>query len=159
MTPERIEKIEVRVPESYLKMCNIQNPVTGLEAKFSLRVTTAMALAGENLGNAANYNEEICQDDTVVALRDKTKVTPESKWEHANSEVVVSTQDGLVLRQMKDVSVAEDDQERQWLRLSAKFRDMADPVIGADKAEAVVEAVGRLEQRDSLRDIAALCRG
>ncbi len=159
LTPERIEKIEVRVPESYLKMCNILEPTTGLEAKFSLRVTTAMALAGENTGNTANYNEEICQDDTVVALRDKTRVIPESKWEHANSEVIVSTQDGLVLREMKDVSIAEDDQERQWLRLSAKFRDLADPVIGANKAEAVVEAVGRLEQRDSLRDIAELCRG
>ena len=159
LTPERIEKVEVRVPESYEKMCNIQNPTTGLEGKFSLRFTTAMALAGENTANVANYNEEKCRDSVLVNLRDKTTVLPESKWEHANSEVIVSTQDGLVLRQIADASVPEADQERQWFRLSSKFMDMAEPAIGRDKAEEVVDIVGKLESKDGLQRVAELCRG
>jgi 2-methylcitrate dehydratase PrpD len=159
LTPERIEKIEVRVPESYQKMCNIQNPQTDLEAKFSLRFTTAMALAGESTGKIANYSAEMCNDPTVVYLRDRITVVPEPKWEHANSEVIVSTTDGLVLRQMADASIPEQDQERQWFRLSSKFHDLAEPVIGKDKAEAVAEKVGRLEKLGSLDEIVALCRG
>ena len=159
LTPERIEKIEVRVPESYQKMCNIQNPQTDLEAKFSLRFTTAMALAGENTGKNESYSHEMCKDPTVVYLRDRITVVPEAKWEHANSEVIVSTNDGLVLRQMADASVPEQDQGRQWFRLSSKFHDLAEPVIGKDRAEAVVEKVGRLEKLDTLDEIVALCRG
>jgi len=159
LTPERIKKIEVRVPESYQKMCNIQNPQTDLEAKFSLRFTTAMALAGENTGKTESYSPEMCKDPTVVYLRDRITVVPEAKWEHANSEVIVSTNDGLVLRQMADASVPEQDQERQWFRLSSKFHDLAEPVIGKDRAEAVVEKVGRLEKLDKLDEIVALCRG
>jgi 2-methylcitrate dehydratase PrpD len=158
LTPERIQKIEVRVPASYLKMCNIQNPQTDLEAKFSLRFTTAMALAGESTAKTENYSPEMCKDPTVVYLRDRITVVPEAKWEHANSEVIVSTSDGLVLRQMGDASIPEQDQERQWFRLSSKFRDLAEPVIGKDKVEAVVEKVGRLEKLDSLNEIVALCR-
>ncbi len=159
LTPERIEKIEVRVPESYQKMCNIQNPQTDLEAKFSLRFTTAMALAGENTGKTENYSPEMCKDPAVVYLRDRITVVPEAKWEHANSEVIVSTNDGLVLRQMADASIPEQDQERQWFRLSSKFHDLAEPIIGKDRAEAVAEKVGRLEKLDSLDEIVALCRG
>ena len=158
LTPERIEKIEVRVPESYQKMCNIQNPQTDLEAKFSLRFTTAMALAGESTGKISNYSPEMCNDPTVVYLRDRIKVVPESNWEHANSEVIVSTNDGVVLRQMADASIPESDQERQWFRVSTKFQELAEPVIGKDRAEAVVEKVGRLEAQSTLREIADLCR-
>ena len=159
LTPERIGKIEVRVPASYLKMCNIQNPETDLEAKFSLRFTTAMALAGESTARTENYSPEKCKDPTVVYLRDRITVVPEPKWEHANSEVIVSTKDGLVLRQMGDASIPEQDQERQWFRLSSKFRDLAEPAIGKDRAETVVEKVGRLERLDALDEIVALCRG
>jgi 2-methylcitrate dehydratase PrpD len=159
LTPDRIEKIELRVPESYLKMCNILEPTTGLEAKFSLRVTAAMGLAGENTAKIANYNEDLCTDGTIVNLRDKTTVVPEAKLEHANSEVIVSTQDGLVFRQYSDASIPEDDQDRQWFRLSSKFRDMAEGPIGLNKADAVVEAVGKLEDQASLTEIAELCRG
>ncbi|MGH6620894.1 MAG: MmgE/PrpD family protein, partial [Alphaproteobacteria bacterium] len=158
LTPERIRKIEVRVPASYLKMCNIQNPQTDLEAKFSLRFTTAMALAGESTAKTENYSPEMCNDPTVVYLRDRITVVPEAKWEHANSEVIVSTNDGLVLRQMGDASIPEQDQERQWFRLSSKFHDLAEPVIGKDRAEAVAEKVGRLEKLGSLDEIVALCR-
>jgi hypothetical protein len=73
--------------------------------------------------------------------------------------VIVSTTDGLVLRQMADASIPEQDQERQWFRLSSKFDELAEPVIGRDKAEAVAEKVGRLEKLDSLDEIVALCRG
>lgn len=159
LTPDRIEKVEVRVPESYEKMCNIQNPTTGLEGKFSLRFTTAMALAGESTANPANYNAEKCRDSVLVNLRDKTTVLPESKWEHANSEVVVSTRDGRVLRQVADASIPEADRERQWLRLSSKFMDLAEPVIGRDKAEEAVDIVGGLESKDAPRRVAGLCCG
>jgi 2-methylcitrate dehydratase PrpD len=159
LAADRIEKVEVRVPASYQKMCNIQNPTTGLEGKFSLRFTTAMAFAGANTARTDSYSAETCADPKIVSLRDRINVVPEEKWEHANSEVIVSTNDGVVLRQMADASIAETDQARQWARLADKFRGLAEPAIGAEKAEKVVEAVGRLEAQDSLVEIAELCRG
>ena len=44
--PERVRKITLRIDSGADKVCNIPNPTTGLEAKFSLRQTVAMALTG-----------------------------------------------------------------------------------------------------------------
>ena len=38
-----IEAVSVKVPAGHLGVCNIQAPATGLECKFSLRMTTALA--------------------------------------------------------------------------------------------------------------------
>ena len=72
--PANVEKIEIGVRDTLLKMCNIQEPVTGLEGKFSMRFTAAMSLLGENTGLIANYNEEKVQSADIVALRDRIKV-------------------------------------------------------------------------------------
>src|ERR1700761_2511910 len=48
VTPEAIELVTVKVPAGHLGVCNIQAPATGLECKFSLRMTTALALCGED---------------------------------------------------------------------------------------------------------------
>ena len=42
--PEDVEAIQLAVPMGNLSMCNIQQPVTGLEGKFSMRFTAAAAL-------------------------------------------------------------------------------------------------------------------
>ena len=52
-------------------MCNIPAPVTGLEAKFSLRLTTAMGIAGVDTGRLSTYSEAVAADPTLVRLRDK----------------------------------------------------------------------------------------
>ena len=50
--PERVKKILLRIDSGADKVCNIANPTTGLEAKFSLRQTVAMALTGVDTANA-----------------------------------------------------------------------------------------------------------
>ena len=68
--PANVEKIEIGVRDTLLKMCNIQEPVTGLEGKFSMRFTAAMSLLGENTALIANYNEDKVQSAEIVALRE-----------------------------------------------------------------------------------------
>src|SRR3546814_21089748 len=53
-----IERVEVRVAPRNLAMCNIQNPGTGLEIKFSLRFTIALALAGEERSEERRVGKE-----------------------------------------------------------------------------------------------------
>ena len=50
LTPDSIARIRLRLDETCDRVCNIPAPRTGLEAKFSLRLTTAMALAGVDTG-------------------------------------------------------------------------------------------------------------
>ena len=43
----------VQVDKGHFKVCNILEPQTGLEAKFSLRFTVAMTLAGVDTSSAS----------------------------------------------------------------------------------------------------------
>ena len=73
--PEDVEAIELEVPESNLAMCNIPEPETALEGKFSLRFTAAMALADGDLSELA-FPDERVNDPRFTALRARVNVCP-----------------------------------------------------------------------------------
>ena len=66
--PERVKKILLRIDAGADKVCNIENPTTGLEAKFSLRQTVAMALTGVDTANLNSYNDAVTQEPRIKAL-------------------------------------------------------------------------------------------
>jgi 2-methylcitrate dehydratase PrpD len=155
--PDNVASIDVHVRGDNLRICNILNPATGLEGKFSLRFTAAMALLGENTGVIANYNEQKVQDPEIVAVRDKISVHANDDLGLAEADVVISMKDGTVHQTRGDVETPDADLDRQWSRLSVKFTDMAAPVIGAAGARNVIDAVLHLEACDNIADIAKIC--
>ncbi len=68
VTPDRVEHVSVELEESCDRICNIPAPRTGLEAKFSLRLATAMGLAGIDTGRLSNYSEAVAADPELVRL-------------------------------------------------------------------------------------------
>ena len=155
--PDNVASVDVHVRGDNLRICNILEPKTGLEGKFSLRFTAAMALLGENTAVIANYNEDKVQDPEIVAVRDKISVHADDSMGLAHADVSVTLKDGTVHSTRGDVETPERDLDRQWARLSAKFADMAAPVIGAARARQVVDAVKNLESSANIGEIAQLC--
>ena len=158
VTPDDIEAVELHVPSSYFKMCNIQEPKNGLEGKFSLRFTTAMGLLGEDTGRMDSYSKAKCEHPALVAMRDRIQVVANDDLEHdhAVADIWLTRKDGVVIQQGGNVHDPESDQDRQWSRLVEKFQGLADPVIGADKAGQLIEQVAKLETLDKVGPIAEL---
>jgi 2-methylcitrate dehydratase PrpD len=129
-------------------MCNIQEPATALEGKFSLRFTAALALGHGDASDAA-FTDARVREPALVALRDRVTVRVNS-GEHftGGTQVRVRLSDGSELRENVDLTVPESDLDRQWQRLTAKFRSLADPVIGTSRAADVVGAVSMVESAD-----------
>ena len=90
--PDSIEKISIQTQPSWLQVCNIDNPKTGLEAKFSYRLTAAMSLHGVDTGRLDSYNDEICFNEKIVETRDKVEVIPNDKM--TNTEALIELKDG-----------------------------------------------------------------
>ncbi|MFT6581760.1 MAG: 2-methylcitrate dehydratase PrpD [Alphaproteobacteria bacterium] len=157
--PANVAEIEIGVRDTLLKMCNIQEPVTGLEGKFSLRFTAAMALLGENTGLIANYNEDKVQEAEIVELRDRITVVHNQDMGKAGAAMKIAMKDGSVHSIHTDVETPEPDLDRQWARLSDKFCDMAGPVIGAAKADRVVDIIAGLESAKDVNELTSLCQG
>ena len=154
---DKLEKAEVRVDPKCLAMCNIPNPTTGLEGKFSLRYNIALGLSGGATGALDRYEDEAVKAPPVVQLRDRVRVEGTEGISGHQAEVLVYLKDGLVLRERYDVGVPERDLGLQWNKLATKFRALAEPLIGASRAEEVVGIVEGLERESNVARLMQAC--
>jgi 2-methylcitrate dehydratase PrpD len=150
-----IARVEVHVAPELLRVCDIAEPATGLEGKFSLRATAAMALLGDDTTDAAAYTDARMADHDLVALRDRVTVVPEAGRAATQATVVVTTHGGERLEADDDTGRPADDLDRQWDRLAAKFRALAGPVVGGAGAEALQQAVAGLAPARTIARAAA----
>jgi 2-methylcitrate dehydratase PrpD len=153
-----VDKVEIRVPTRNLRVCNIQEPCTGLEAKFSLRFVSAMTLAGRSTSDIASYTDAICSDRELVELRDRIRIDGDGDLARGTSEVIVSMRDGVVYREFGNVSTPSNDLEGQGRRLEDKFVTLASPVTGEETAREIVDLVRKLEELDRIDTLARLSR-
>lgn len=159
LSPDRIERITVRLDEACDRVCNIPAPRTGLEAKFSLRLTTAMGLAGMDTGRLASYSEATTADPTLVALRDKVDFQFRHGTPHTQANLELLLNDGQRVTAEHDSGVPAADVAEQGRRLQEKFAALVEPAFGAARSRQLIERVERLETVTDIRDLMRLCAG
>ena len=153
--PERVKKILLRIDAGADKVCNIPNPRSGLEAKFSLRQTVAMALTGVDTANLASYNEAVTQEPRIKALRDKISIDFKPDWEHSLAEMAIQLDDGTTLEASHDSGVPWSDLGKQRQALETKFESLVTPELGAAGARRLADAIEHIE---TMTDIGELAR-
>lgn len=155
LRPERIARIRLRLDETCDRVCNIPAPRTGLEAKFSLRLTTAMALAGIDTGALASYSAETAANPTLVALRDKVELDFCRGQPNTLAELELTLSDGTKLAASYDAGVPATDIDEQGRRLEQKFVSLAEPVLGLARARDLAAEIGRIDRQRDLRTVIA----
>ena len=153
--PERVRKILLRIDAGADKVCNIPNPTTGLEAKFSLRQTVAMALTGVDTANLASYTEAVTREPRIKTLRDKMAIEFKPNWTHSLAEMAIQLDDGTTLEATHDSGVPWADIAKQRQALEAKFDSLVTPVLGTAGAKRLLDAIDRIED---LADVGELAR-
>ncbi|MBI5720822.1 MAG: MmgE/PrpD family protein [Burkholderiales bacterium] len=138
-------------------VCNIAEPCTGLEAKFSLRHAVAMALAGIDTASMSSFTDEVTNDRDLRRLRERVHVELHRECqEMSRAEVVIETTDGVLLRRHHDVGLPVTDLAEQRLRLEQKFRSMAGSRLTAEACDELIDLVDRLEDLPDLSPLAGL---
>ena len=158
LAPKDVADMEICVDQGHLKVCNIAEPQTGLEAKFSLRLTAAMAIAGVNTASIDVFTDEAAQSEELAALRDRVSVAAHAD-RNPNSIVNIRTADGRSYSEACNVAIPMTDLDAQWRKLETKFRALVAPRLGDAAASAIIEACHGLEQADSIKPLMALVKG
>lgn len=145
-----VDSVTLGVNPRWLKVCNIERPATGLEAKFSYRLTTAMALAGMETGALSVFDAATCRDPALVRVRDRVSVTADAVHADTAATVTVRTRQGNTLAASYDLEtpMAVDVKER-------KLREKAAALVGADHAKRLWAVVSDIESR-TLGELATL---
>jgi 2-methylcitrate dehydratase PrpD len=153
--PEDVRSVTLKIDRETEKVCNIQAPASGLEAKFSLKLTTAFALAGIDTAAMESYSAANVSHPGLNRLRDKVAIDFQTDWPHTLAETSVELTDGRRLEARHDSGVPESDVARQGERIVAKYRSLAVPVLGETKSEALLAAIRGLETLDSMDGLLA----
>jgi len=147
----QVDRATVRTHPRWLAVCDKRAPRTGLEAKFSYRLTAAMALSGRDTADPAAYSEEACADPALVALRDRVEVVADPTLSETQAVVDVTARGGRAHRLRHDIAEPLPP-ERLRARLAAK----AATLVGTDRAEALGAAA--LRERPDIAALAGLLR-
>jgi 2-methylcitrate dehydratase PrpD len=154
---EDVESVEVRASTGCMGVCDLPEPATGLEGKFSLRATTAMALLSDDTSDPASFTDNRMHDPAFIAMRDRVTFVPTPGLAPTRATVVVRA-GGREHQAEADTGHPETDLARQSQRLQAKFSALTAPVLGAGPAARLSAALERIDQAPSIREIAALTR-
>jgi 2-methylcitrate dehydratase PrpD len=115
-----------------------------------------MALLGDDTSDPAAYSDERMAASELIALRDRVRVRVD-ETAPASGSVRLRMTDGLELVGSVDTTVPAADLDLQQERLMAKFRALAGPVVGEDRASALAEMLDRLEKLDRVGELTRMC--
>jgi 2-methylcitrate dehydratase PrpD len=155
LTPEAVAGISLRLDASCERVCNIPTPVDGLQSKFSLRQTVAMALAGVDTASLGAYSAENAHDPALMGLRARIEIDWQDSWPQTLSELEIELTDGRRVTARHDAGIPAADIVDQGRRLAAKFDALVEPLHGAPRTR---ELRGTIAGLDHLRDVAELAK-
>jgi len=151
-----VSAVEVVVSPGTLIPLRREVPAGGLEAKFNLEYCVATALIDGRVGLEAFRDETLARREDVRALA--ARIAVREAGEQLNFPIegraeVRVTVNGIA--HSAEVAVPHGDPKNPltWDDLAGKFRDCAGTVLPADRVEA---AIGLLSRLDELRDTRAL---
>jgi 2-methylcitrate dehydratase PrpD len=158
LSSNAIRGIKIRVPPVTDRVCNIAKPTTGLEAKFSLRLTVALALSGRDTSGIATFSDAMTKEPELARLRDMATIVFDDSYPEARAEVTIETSGGARFSASHDAGVADADLNRQGQKLERKFDALVEPLLG-ERSVQLRTVLAEFGEGGSLADVMNLARG
>jgi len=136
LDPSDVDKVTITVHPRWLGVCNIASPATGLEAKFSFRLTAAMALAGVDTSALSAFSAANCTNPALLALRDRVSVRTDAGLSDTAAQVQINRHAGETILAEHDLAAPMTRSERE-----TRVRDKAASLLGRDTAERLWDEI------------------
>ena len=146
-----LERVTLTVNPKLLDICGIPDPQTGLEGKFSLRGTSAMAWLGIDTSNAANFVDDVIGRADVQALIPKVRVEMDEALTTMQTRVQAVTTQGEGYDEYHDTGVPAEDLDEQGRKLDQKFLNLAAVVLEDSESRTLHRRVQTLTEVPDLK--------
>ena len=152
IAPDEIASLAIRGNPLILQLTGKKTPQKGLEGKFSVYHSVAIALIRGRVG-LAEYTDEAVNDPQVVALRSRIEVTTDSAVRSDEIFMTLKTKGGRTLEKHVEHAVGSLERPMSNSDLEDKFLNLAVGVLPKSQATKLLEMCWNLE---ALPDISAL---
>ena len=151
-----VARIDLTVHPMTLELTGKKTPRTGLEAKFSVFHSAAVALI-DGAGGEAQYADARVNAAEVVALRGKVHAVADAAMALDAVDAVITLVNGV----QHNLSIAHcagsGQQPMSDAQLDAKFRDQCEPVLGAARCSHVLDLLHRIDTLTGVGECAVAC--
>jgi 2-methylcitrate dehydratase PrpD len=152
---EDIEAVELKVHPLVLELTGKRTPRTGLDGKFSVFHSAAVALIYGRAGEA-QYSDEMVHDAAVVKVRDSVTAEIDPTMAADAVDATVILRNGERLHKFVAHAIGSVARPMTEADLIAKFDDLVEPILGPDHTARLRALCLDL---DNLPDAAAVARG
>jgi 2-methylcitrate dehydratase PrpD len=128
VTPDAIESVDLRVHPLVLELTGKKAPASGLEGKFSVYHSAAVALVRGGAG-LAEYEDAAVQDRIVIGVRDRVTATADTTIGEEQVRARVVLKDGRRLEKYIEHAIGSLERPLSDSDLEAKFRGQARSVL------------------------------
>ncbi|MBZ0250290.1 MAG: MmgE/PrpD family protein [Burkholderiales bacterium] len=149
-----VERIELKVHSLVLELTGKKEPKDGLEGKFSVYHGFAAGLTFGRAGEG-EYDDAIVTREDMVALRRKVVATVDDSIDEAAADVTAVMKDGRRERVFVEHAIGSLERPMTDADLEAKFRSLAEPVIGAGRASRLIAACWAVGSAASVAEVIA----
>jgi 2-methylcitrate dehydratase PrpD len=160
--PEDVEKIQLQVTEIVTSTLNHPEPVTGLEAKFSVAFPIALAVVRRKVG-LADFSDRTVRDPKMAAMMKRIEVVTDPSIEKSGGNEVtarieVALRDG---RKLKRTATLKTGAQQEWIseaELREKFCDAASRALSKKRVEALWQLLPKLDRLKDITPVLKLVR-
>ncbi len=158
VTPDAVERIELKVHSLVLELTGKKEPQDGLQAKFSVHHGCA---AGLIFGRAAEeeFADAIVTRADVVALRRKVVATVDGTIDEASADVTAILKNGQRIHVFVKNAIGSLENPQTDAMLEAKFHGMCNAVIGASRCDELIGAAWNLGAAQSVANLVGFAAG
>jgi 2-methylcitrate dehydratase PrpD len=148
-----IDSVALQVHPLVLELTGKKTPQVGLEGKFSVFHSAAVAIIhGE--GGEDVYSDACVRDPQVIALRDKVSATVDKSVHEDAAHITIKLKDGKTLTKHVEHAIGSLARPMSDADLEAKFRKFAKGILSAGETDALVKLCWSIETLKSAGDIA-----
>ncbi len=159
--PAAVERVIVRTAEGVRLQCGFEYRAAGVvQAQMSLQYIVAVSLL-DGAALLPQFSEARIADPAVMELAGRVAVVADPEMDelypgrYAN-KVEILLKNGQRIAARVDFPRGSSAFPMAFPEVAAKFRSLASPVVGADRTEALVETIGKLELLDDIRQLTSL---
>jgi 2-methylcitrate dehydratase PrpD len=151
--PEQIERIELRVHPLVLELTGKKTPQIGLEGKFSVYHSVAIAILDGAAGEK-QYSDRAVLDPKTIALRDKVNATVDASIKPEQVDMTIILRDGQKLHKFIEHAIGSVEVPMTDKQLETKFTDLADGILPAARVKLLMDTCWHIEALSSAATLA-----
>ena len=150
--PNAISRVNLKVHPQALKLTGVTSPRSGLESKWSIFHSAAVALVRGAAGEH-EYSDECVFDPDIARLRERTEATADDSLRKDEAHVTVTLQQGQVLTQYVKHALGSEQHPLGDSDLEAKFCGLVRGILSPAQAERLRALCWSVADLDDVAEI------